>query len=274
MYSVLMSIYNKEVVENLQEALNSILFQTIPPSEIIIVKDGKLNKKLEETLENYRKKYSKIIKIVGYSCNKGLGYALNFGLQYCSNKLVARMDTDDIAEPFRCELQLECFNKNRNLDIVGGIIEEFIDDTKNIIGRRDVPKSNEEIILYMGKRCPFNHMTVMFKKESVLKAGGYKDLFWDEDYYLWIRMREIGCKFLNLNKTLVKVRVDNETYKRRGGINYFRSEKYLQDYMLSKKMIGNIQYYQNILLRIILQVLMPNIIRGYIFKKFARKNNY
>lgn len=271
MYSVLMSVYKKELPQNLKEAINSILKQSLPPTEIVVVKDGELTEELEIVIGEFKKKYSKLFKIVGYSQNRGLGYALNYGISHCSNELIARMDTDDIAEYSRCEEQFKCFINDKKLDVVGGIIEEFITDSKVFIGKRVVPIEHDDINKYMKTRCPFNHMTVMFKKSAVIKAGGYKELFCNEDYYLWIRMKEIGCRFLNLNKILVKVRITNETYKRRGGIKYFCSERYLQKYMLSKNMITHREYYRNLLIRVIVQLLIPNIFRSYIFKKFARE---
>lgn len=59
----------------------------------------------------------------------------------------------------------------------------------------------------MKKRCPFNHMTVMFKKSDIIASGNYRDWFWNEDYYLWIRLALKEYKFANLANTLVYTRV-------------------------------------------------------------------
>ena len=116
-------------------------------------------------------------------------------------------------------------------------------------------------------------MTVMFKKESVVDVGGYLDWYCDEDYYLWIRLALAGYKFANINEILVNVRVGEEMYSRRGGIKYFKSEAKLQKFMLSKKMITLPRYLINVTERLIIQVLMPNKLRGFVFRKFARVNN-
>lgn len=270
-YSVLMSLYIKEKPEYLDVAIKSMIDQTLKPDEIVIVKDGPITIELQNIIDKYIKEYPNLFNIVGYEENKGLGYALNFGLKHCKNELVARMDTDDISKPSRCEEQINLFKKYPEIDIIGGDISEFIDFENNIVSCRRVPKSDKEIKEYLKTRCPLNHVTVMFKKSSVVKSGGYIDLFWNEDYYLWIRMVEKNCKMANTGTILVNVRVGKDMYQRRGGKKYFESEKFLQDYMLSKKIINKKIYRLNIVKRFIIQRILSNSIRGWIFKMFARE---
>ncbi len=116
-----------------------------------------------------------------------------------------------------------------------------------------------------------NLVTVMFKKTDVEKVGGFIDWYQEEDYYLWIRMALSNMEFYNVDDVLVNVRVGEDMYNRRGGLKYYRSEKKLQKFMLKNKVIGVMTYLTNITKRFIVQVLMPNKIRGFIFKKFARK---
>ena len=119
-------------------------------------------------------------------------------------------------------------------------------------------------------RCPFNHMSVMFKKRAVINSGNYQHWHYNEDYYLWIRMMEHGCVMANTGTVLVKVRVGKEMYSRRGGDQYFQSEKGLQDYMLRRNIISIPVYLKNVALRFVVQKLLTPSISGYIFKKFAR----
>ena len=116
-----------------------------------------------------------------------------------------------------------------------------------------------------------NHVTVMFKKTAVLSAGGYQDWFWNEDYYLWIRMQLNNAVFANTGTVLVNVRVGNDMYARRGGDDYFRSEVSLQKLMLENGMIKKSTYINNILKRFIVQKVLPNNIRAWVFKIFARE---
>ncbi len=269
-YSVLMSCYKRETPGLLDEAIQSIINQTAPPNEIVIVKDGDLTPELHGVLDKYIETYPDLFKIVGYEENRGLGHALNFGLEYTNNELVARMDTDDLSVSDRFETQLKYFAEHPETDILGGDIAEFSTDPSRTVGKRKVPTENDEIYEYAKKRCPFNHMTVMYKKSAVINAGGYIDWFWNEDYYLWLRMLKNGCRFANTGTVLVHARVGEEMYRRRGGIKYFRSEAKLQKYMLKNGIIGFSTYFSNVMKRLIVQVLLPNRLRGWVFKKFAR----
>lgn len=233
-FSVLMSVYKNDISEYLNQAIESVLNQTIKPNEIVIVVDGSISIELKDILEKYKEKYD-IFKIIYLKENQGLGDALRIGLKYCTYNIVARMDSDDISVPNRFEKQVQEFEKDKDLDIVGGQIYEFIDNKENIICSREVPLENDDIYKYAKKRCPFNHVTVMFKKDSVLNSGGYLKWYNNEDYYLWIRMMESKSKFKNVPEYLVYVRVGNEMYQRRGGIQYFKSEYRITKVFIQQK---------------------------------------
>ena len=269
-FSIAMSVYNKDNPIFLDRALQSITDeQTIMPSEIVLVCDGPLNSELDAVIDHYQTKYP-IFNIIRLPQNKGLGNALKVAIENTSNELIARMDSDDVSVADRFEQQLAFFNNHPEIDIVGGDITEFIGEEKNTVGKRSVPKTDFEIKEYMKKRAAFNHVSVMYKKGSVQAAGGYQDWFWNEDYYLWIRMQLNNAVFANTGSVLVNVRVGEEMYRRRGGRKYFQSEYGLQKLMLEKKMIGFSTFIGNISKRLIVQMLLPNRIRGWVFKKYAR----
>lgn len=255
-YSVLMSVYANENAEYFEKAINSMVMQTLPPDEIVLVEDGPLNEDLYSVIRRFKVKYPRLITSVVNEKNMGLGIALQKGLIVARNELIARMDTDDIANKERCEKQLNYLNANLDCSIVGGQIAEFIDVPNNIVGKREVPLSDKEIKKFMRRRCPFNHMTVMFRKTEVLKAGNYQDWYWNEDYFLWIRMALENEKFANLADVLVNVRTSRDLYQRRGGIKYFVSERKIQKLMLEEKMIGYFRYSINVIERAILQVFI------------------
>lgn len=269
-FSVSMCVYGKDDPIWFRDAINSIINQTIQPSEIVLVVDGPVPPELEKEISAFEQNV--IFKIIRFAENQGHGNARRAGLEACTNELVAIMDADDISASDRFEKQLNRFSFDASLDIVGTNITEFIDTPDNIVGVRAVPELDEEIKQYMKKRCPMNLVTVMFKKESVLKVGGFIDWYCEEDYYLWIRMALANMKFANVNENLVNVRVGSDMYRRRGGWRYFRSEAKLQRYMLRKKVIGFGTYFVNVTKRFIVQVLMPNRIRAWAFKKFARES--
>ena len=205
--------------------------------------------------------------------NQGHGNARRISLQNCSNDLVALMDADDISMPDRFEKQLAVFMEHPEVDIVGGQITEFIGNPENIVGRRVVPERDADIKNFMKKRCPMNQVSVMFKKESIERAGGYKDWFCEEDYYLWIRLALINGIFANVPYDIVNVRIGDAMSARRGGVKYFKSEAKLQQYMLEKNMIGYSQYIYNVLLRFAGEVLLPNRIRTNMFKYMREEYN-
>lgn len=214
-YSVLMSVYYKEKPEYFICSIESILNQTKKPDEIVIVKDGKLTKKLEEVILEFARNYPKMFTIVSIKENGGLGRALNYGLKICRNELVARMDTDDISLPQRCEIQLKEFEKSGRLCICGTQINEFINESTNIISSRQVPLSFEDIKSFARRRSPFNHPTVMYKRSVVLELGGYAEYGRKEDLDLFIRMINLGCYAVNVEEALLLYRTNEENMKRR-----------------------------------------------------------
>lgn len=268
-FSVSICVYGKDNPAYFQDAVNSILDQTVKPSEVVLVVDGPVPQELDSVITYFE--LSPIFNIIRLPQNMGHGVARRTGLDNCKYDLVALMDADDLSVPNRFELQLQEFEKNPNLDIVGGNITEFVDNPENIVGKRLVPKSDSQIKAYLKKRCPMNQVTVMFKKASVQKVGGYIDWYCDEDYYLWNRMFLANMTFANVYDILVNVRVGKDMYQRRGSWKYFKSEAKLQWFMLKNKIISLPLYIYNVVIRFCLQVLMPNWLRGFIFQKFARE---
>lgn len=210
-YSVLMSVYQKEKPEYLRMALDSMLNQTVSPDEIVLVEDGGLTDALYAVIEDYRK----YLHIVVNKTNLGLGLALNHGLKECRNELVARMDTDDLSKPERCEKQLERFAEKSYLAIVGSHIDEFTGDPSHIVFQRTVPLSSEEIYEFAKKRSAFNHPAVMYSKTAVLQNGGYADLKRNQDVDLFGRMLFEGYKAENIDEALLWFRSSDELAKRR-----------------------------------------------------------
>lgn len=271
-FSIITSVYKNDRPEFVRVALDSILVnQTIKPSEIVLIQDGYVSPELSTLLAEYELRFPTIMRIVRLEENIGLGNVLQLGVNMAKYDIIARMDSDDISVHDRFEKQLLFMEQHPDIDIVGGQMTEFIGESTNIVGTRVVPLSNVEIREYMKKRCPLNHVTVMFRKEAVLKAGNYQDWFWNEDYYLWIRMLINDCKFGNINSVLVNVRSGVDQYARRGGRKYYESEKGLQNYMYNHNLIGRFTYYENISKRFILQIILPNWLRGWVFRTFARK---
>lgn len=222
-YSVLMSVYHKEKPLFLKASLDSMIKQTLKPDEIVIVKDGKLTKDLDQVIDNYISEEPSLFNVVSLEKNIGLGRALDEGLKKCKNELVARMDTDDISLSERCEMQVELFMKNPQLSIVGTMINEFYNDPDNIVSSRVVPTKHEDIERFIKRRSPFNHPTVMYKKSDVMRCGGYGKLRRKQDLDLFSRMINNGCTGANIDKSLLLFRSNEDNFKRRKSWSYCKS---------------------------------------------------
>lgn len=269
-FSVAMSVYKNDNPIFFDRALQSITEnQKVMPTEIVIIVDGLVDEKINAVIEKYSEKYGNL-NVIRLDKNAGLGNALKLAIENAKYELIARMDSDDVSAQNRFEQQLEIMTKNSAVDIVGGDISEFIGDEKNIVAKRKVPILDKEIKEYLKTRCPFNHMTVMYKRSAVLKSGNYIDLFYNEDYWLWIRMVENNCIMANTGTILVNARVGEDMYKRRGGKQYFNSEMFLQKYMLKNGIINLPTFVLNSSKRFVVQMLLPNAIREWVFKTFAR----
>ncbi len=268
-YTVCMSVYKNDKPENFRQAVFSIYNQTVIPDEIVLVVDGPIGDELEREI-GYVRREIPILKVLCLKENKGHAVSRQVAIDNSKNDLVAIMDSDDISVPDRFRIQLEVLQNNPDLSVVGGLINEFADSPENIISRRIVPEFDSDIKQYMKRRCPLNFVTVMMRKSDLLSVGGIKDWYGEEDYYLWVRFMLAGYKFYNIQENLVNVRIGEETFKRRGGIKYFKSEMAFQKYMLNNKIITYSEYILNIAKRIIVQLVLPNKFRAVFYRKFAR----
>lgn len=269
-YSVLMSVYYKDDPVFFGEAMDSIWNQTVPTDDFVLVCDGPLTEELDQVIEGMLNKHGDILNVVRLEKNGGLGNALNVGIKYCRHDLVARMDSDDISRPYRCEKQLEAFRQMPDLSVISGIVEEFTDSTDNVYAKRAVPETHESIVKFAKSRNPFNHPCVMYDKNAVEAAGGYQDFYLLEDYYLWVRMLLAGFRGYNLQIPLLWMRAGSDLYKRRSGLKYAVSQYNLFSFMRKEKFISNAQFLKSLMMRTA-SSLVPNGIRELMFKSFLRK---
>lgn len=267
--SVLMSIFHKEKPEYLKQAIDSTLNQTLAPNQIVVVIDGPIPQKLWSVLKSYQKENLDLFKLVPLEKNQGLGVALAIGVENCMFDLIARMDTDDIMEPNRLKMQVDTFEKNPNLTILGSNIKEFIDGPDKVIGKRIVPASNEAIREFSKRRNPFNHMTVMFKRAAVLAVGNYQSMPGFEDYYLWVRLLKAGYQGMNLEDYLVYARAGADMYSRRGGWNYFIKGIKGRRQIYKAGLGSGLDFIVSTGAHAVIS-LMPNKIRGIFYEKKLR----
>lgn len=268
-YSVLMSVYDKEQPEFLRASINSILAQTIPPAQIVVVCDGKLTEELYEVLHTFEEKNPSLFQLVQLAEQSGLGNALNEGMQHCSCEIIARMDSDDISRPDRMEKELSLI-REKHVDIVSGSVMEFETDPKETGKIRKLPKTQEEILRFARRRNPFNHPCVMYKKSAVLAAGGYQPFEGFEDYYLWLRMLKNGATGYNTEQVLLSMRTKG-MYKRRGGLQYAGRILRFRGYMLKHGYCSLGDYLITVCGHVAVS-LLPDGIRRLFYDKVLRKN--
>ncbi|MBN3489995.1 glycosyltransferase [Acholeplasma equirhinis] len=270
-FSVLMGVYIKDRPKWVSEALDSMLNQTVKPSEILIVQDGPITKELEETIEKYINENS-IVKLIKFEQNRGVGATMQDAVPLAKYDYIARMDSDDISVKERFEKEIKFLEENPDYDGVGSVVIEF-EDGKNPFEStifRNLPETNEEIIKWSKGRCPLQQSTVMLKKEAILKAGGYREFYLVEDYDLFIRMISNGSKFYNFQEPLTYMRINKDFFNRRGGLKYYKSIHKFKKYMYQSGHITYMQYLKTNTASLIV-CLMPGFLRTYIYKKLLRK---
>ncbi|WP_440134420.1 glycosyltransferase [Chitinophaga sancti] len=264
-FSVLMSVYRNDDVEALRASVESLLKQERRPSEIVIVLDGPVPEDITKLLNSYKEQYSPLFNLVPLPVNVGLGKALSIGLEHCNYELIARMDADDISKPARFAKQVGFMERHQEVDLVGSWIEEFIGVTDNVVSLRKVPETYEEIVKFAKVRSPFNHPTVVFRKEAIREVGGYHDYGTFEDYHLWSRLIVNNKKCHNLQEGLLFFRTTRNLYKRRGGWKKAVAEWKLQCYFLSIGFISRTQFLRNVASRGLAR-LVPNFVRAMLYK--------
>lgn len=265
-YSVLMSLYKKEKPEYLRIALDSMINQTVKPDEIVLVEDGPLTEELYAIL----KEYEPYLHRIKNETNLGLGLSLNAGLKECRNELIARMDTDDCSKPERCEKQMKRFEEKPYLSIVGSHVDEFIGGISNVVSKRTVPITSENIYNFAKRRSAFNHPTVMFRKSKVLAQGGYANLKRNQDVDLFGRMLYAGNKAENIDESLLWFRSSDDLAKRR------KSWQNTWSYIATIRKFWKIGYssFSDYVMIGIAQTgmyLMPLKMQGFVYKKFLRR---
>ena len=270
-FSVLLSLYYKENPSALDQCFQSIWNdQSIHPNEIVLVLDGPIGDQLSQIVLSWQRKIGENLKVIPLEQNIGLGNALNEGLKYCSNEWVFRMDTDDICTPDRFEKQVAFIECNPDVVLFGGQVLEFENEPRDSQVLKTVPTSNDEIRQFAQKRCPFNHMTVAYKKTVINELGGYQHHLFMEDYNLWLRVIGAGYKVANMSDIILYARVGNGMHARRKGLEYIKSEKQLLNLKKQLKLQNPIHANMLFLIRSALR-LVPSSLLGKFYNTFLRK---
>ncbi len=267
-YAVLMSVYAGEQPDWFRDALRSMFSQTLPPAQFVLVCDGPLTSALEGVIAEAAAALGDALCLVRLAKNGGLGPALNVGLTHCAFETVARMDTDDIALPGRCETQLALM-RAQSLDLVSAAVEEFDPETGAATGVRRLPETHGALLRYARKRNPMNHPAVMFRKSAVARAGGYRPMPYFEDYDLWVRMLQSGARLGNCPKVLLRMRAGASLYNRRGGLAYCRAVRNFYRAMRDEGFLSPAACFFHALARCVIS-LAPGFARRGLYQRALR----
>lgn len=217
--SVLMPVYHRDTFPQFFNAFQSIVQQSYPPNEFVIVLDGPVDSGISDYLA--KENFQVPVRVVRLKENKGIGFALQQGLLHCKSDWIARMDADDISSLNRLEIMAESIADDPALAVIGSWIAdaEVPDQPPYFI--RKVPLTQQHIKYFSKFRSPFNHPAVVVNKAAVLAAGGYRNFFKYEDWDLWLRLLEGKARFANIPVVLVATR---QNYGRRKGMENLRND--------------------------------------------------
>lgn len=199
--TVLLPVYNG--TKFLREAIQSILDQSYTDFEFLIINDGSTDDsaKIIESFADTR------ITFINNLCNQGIVKTLNFGLSTAKGGLIARMDADDICNPYRLEKQVKFLRANPQIDVLGCQLN-FIDEHSSVTGHQTYAVSHDAIKIDSLFRCPLPHSGVLFRKNKFIDNNLFYDINYKhtEDYELW--QRALAClNFANSGETLLNYRI-------------------------------------------------------------------
>lgn len=266
--SLLLPVYFKDDPGFLFHALESVANQTLLPDEVVVVCDGPIPQSLRNVLAEFDLRLP--MRVVECEKNLGLAKALNVGISECRGEWIARFDADDICLPDRLEKQWNFISHYSSIDVLGAAIAEFSHDPKDVYAIKSQAVSADGVYNYAKSRNPLNHMTVMFRRESVVSSGLYPEYHLYEDYVLWVNMLVRGCTIMNLPDVLVLARAGKAMTDRRGGLAYAKSEISAQRYFYSIGFISLGRMIFNISIRTLVR-LVPSGLRYFSYIFFLRR---
>lgn len=255
-----MSVYSKEKPEYLEACLKSLILQTVKADELVLVEDGPISTEMELIIDNFRLELN--IVSVRLKRNIGLAGALNAGLYHCLYEIIIRMDADDIALPDRINMQMEYMRSNPKVTASSGCIEEFNDEGQTL-SYRILPLKHGDLISFAKQRSPLSHPAVVFRKSAIISVGGYPDIY-PEDYLLWIILISKGFVIGNISEPLVRMRMGNAIFTRRG-LRMLKGEIKIHKFMLDINLINKFEFYKIVMSKIIVRML-PSLIKSFLYK--------
>ena len=201
--SILLPVRN--AASTLPACLRSLTRQTEVRWQCVIVNDGSSDS-TRSVLEEASGQDPRIEVI--HTPARGLVAALTTGLERCRAPLVARMDADDWMHRTRLEVQCNELDRRPECAALGTHVRSFPRGPELRDGRRRYEAwlnglgSHRSIVQNAFVECPIAHPTLMIRT-SILKAVGYRDMGWPEDYDLILRLLGDGHEMAVLPQRLL-----------------------------------------------------------------------
>ncbi len=201
--AVLLPFYN--AASTLAETLDSIIAQSFDDFSLIAVDDGSSDNSAQ-IVRHYMQQDSRIQLL--QPGRQGVVGAMNCALAHCSSPICARMDADDIMTPDRLERQWHYLQDNPGIALVGSRVELFPQEIiqqgfHEYIRWQNGCITPQQIADNIYVELPIAHPSVMFRREVVLKVGGYRDGDFPEDYELLLRLHQHGQQMAKLPEVLL-----------------------------------------------------------------------
>ena len=192
--SVLLSNYNGD--KHLDESISSVLSQTYKDFEFIIVDDASTDSS-RKVIENY---HDKRIKKYYAEKNRNIAYSLNLALSMASGEYIARIDSDDVWELNKLEIQVQymenhsecgaCFTKVNIIDEYSNIANDMYDEYFQLFNSAENKSQREWLRFFFYQGNCLCHPSVVIRRNVLEHVGGYYHLAYvqAEDYELWTRI--------------------------------------------------------------------------------------
>lgn len=208
--SVLMGVYN--CASTVEEAVQSIIDQTVTDWELIICDDGSSDDTFA-VVSSLAEKEPRIV-LIRNEHNMGLAPTLNNCLRAARGTYTARMDGDDICAPDRFEKELAVLEADPDCAVVSCGMLSF--DEEGVYGQSNYPEKPDKTDFF--RMSPFCHAGCMMRRAVLQELGGYNesdDVQRFEDYDLWYRLYKAGYYGRNLPELLYSMRDDRNAFRRR-----------------------------------------------------------
>ena len=208
MISVLMGVRNAE--NTVERAVRSLRAPEGEEMEILCVDDASTDGTWDVLCRLADEEDS--VVLLRNEKREGLAAALNGAFARSRGEWIVRMDADDISHPDRLEKEIAFLLENPGYGFVGSSVRLF--DANGVYAKRSFPETPGKKDLVKGN--PFIHPTLLFRREALGKAGGYREgetTLRCEDYELMFRLYAAGIRGYNLPETLLDYFEDRERVK-------------------------------------------------------------